>query len=302
MNKFLIDSDKVIKDAAVLKGTAPELRKAKTGISSVKGYFVGNGKYWDVIGESMEIIMAEIIDEAAKMDSAGKALELISQKYRAAEQQVLAKIKTGSPNGTGTDKRDFWAKLHDFFTFQKPDSYEATGPEQQAAADLAMQREMWAFLQDERFSEQNWKNYTVDEKKQLLQEYMDKVIQIYGLQDVKPQINWDSSLKYEAGGVRWGQYSHGDHTVTLNENVLTDSISAWDSYHFLETVGHELRHAYQHEAIERPTDFQVTQETIDDWANNFDNYISPTTDHQKYEAQPVEVDARNFGVDRNGTY
>ena len=74
------------------------------------------------------------------------------------------------------------------------------------------------------------------------------------------------------------------------------------SYSLLETVSHELRHAYQREAIDHPTDYMVSQETIDSWQNTFDNYIDPNVDMKKYRSQDVEVDARDFQINRNSVF
>ncbi len=49
---------------------------------------------------------------------------------------------------------------------------------------------------------------------------------------------------------------------------------------------------------EHPTDYMVSEETIDKWEDNFENYISFDDDHEGYKSQPVEVDARNFEVGR----
>ena len=119
------------------------------------------------------------------------------------------------------------------------------------------------------------------------------------LQDVNPNIKWDSDATYSANTITWGYYTHGSHTVTLNAQALTDSKGNWDFYELLETVSHELRHAYQHEAIDHPTDYMVSEETIDIWKENFKNYISSGDDYQGYRNQPVEVDARDFQVSRD---
>ena len=96
-------------------------------------------------------------------------------------------------------------------------------------------------------------------------------------------------------------YNHGRHTVTLNAQALTDNVGNWDSYDLLETVSHELRHAYQNEAVDYPTKYMVSKETIDTWKKNFKNYISSDKGYEKYRNQPVEVDAREFQVRRDDT-
>lgn len=129
---------------------------------------------------------------------------------------------------------------------------------------------------------------------------MDEVMKIYGLQDVSPDIIWDSDATYNEQSITWGYYTHAKHSVTLNAQALTDSEGNWDSYLLIQTVSHELRHAYQHEAIDHPTDYMVSKETIEEWKNNFDNYINSDTDFEGYRKQPVEADARDFQVSKEG--
>ena len=73
----------------------------------------------------------------------------------------------------------------------------------------------------------------------------------------------------------------------------------------MTTVVHELRHAYHHAAVDNPTRFQVSQETIDAWKDSFDNYrdtgdfmddygMSRQEAYDAYRNQDVERDARWF--------
>lgn len=78
-----------------------------------------------------------------------------------------------------------------------------------------MKQELWNVLQDEKYSQENWDNASVEERKQILQDYMNEVAKIYGLQDVKPNIIWDLNATYEASTITWRYYTHAKHTVTL---------------------------------------------------------------------------------------
>ena len=53
--------------------------------------------------------------------------------------------------------------------------------------------------------------------------------------------------------------------------------------------------------VDHPTDYMVSEVTIDEWDDYFDNYISSDTAYNKYRNQPVEVDARDFQVSRDDT-
>ena len=88
----------------------------------------------------------------------------------------------------------------------------------------------------------------------------------------------------------YGFYNHLDNTITLNSRSLTNPIEV------VNTLAHELRHAYQH----------MRAEKLESWEDalfkvNFDNYISPVPLPDggwiffvDYYDQYVEVDARVF--------
>ncbi len=312
MAEFVVTTKGITAESEAIKENSGKLKKKGQELDSIKNDIAKNGSYWDV-SASLEEIMKDVLNEAATAKTMGEALAQIAKAYENAETKIVSfKMSNtsnsdkgsddGTEEGTGTDKRNWVQRLVDWILGNDPDSYDATSTDQEKAADLAMKKELNEILQDEKYSQENWDKSTVEERKQILQDYMDEVVKVYGLENVKPNIVWDPNATYEEGRIKWGYYSHGKHTVTLNEQALSDSKGSWDSYDLLETVSHELRHAYQHEAIDRPTDFEVTKETIDTWDNNFDNYIKPEDNHTKYLAQPVEVDARDFQVTRDDTY
>lgn len=254
------------------------------------------------VEKTMKKIAGSVSNDVLKIGSMGNALDDIAKKYRETEKALLnQKAEMASKkkkDSTGKDKRNVFEKFWDWLTKKDPDKYDTTTLEQEKAADLAMKKEIWDVLQKEKYSRENWEKASVEERKKILQDYMDELIEIYGLQDVKRKIKWDDDLTYTSSSVTLGQYNHGFHRVTLNEKMLSDDIAVWDSYSLLGTVSHELRHAYQHEAVDNPTDFMVSKETIDKWDKNFDNYID-SDDYEKYRNQPVEVDARDFEIDRD---
>lgn len=306
MAEFNISTEKVIETSQEIMEISARLKRFRRELENVRlkgGLKSTNGERIDTL---IKRVLENVSDEAVKLDSFGDALQLIADKYRTTENTIVNmqidslsdRILSTESATSGTDKRNWWEKFVDWIFQKEPDDYEATSEEQEKAADDAMKKELWNVLQDEKYSEESWNNASIDERKQILQDYMDEVIEIYDLQDVKSNIVWDSNATYTTQSITWGYYTHGKHTVTLNEQALADNIGNWKSYELQQTVAHELRHAYQHEAINHPTDYMVSQETIDIWEKNFDNYISSSTDYQKYRKQPVEVDARDFEITR----
>lgn len=306
MAEICIDIKKAIESSQEIVSVAEKIRKLKDELDYVKASGTSSCQGSQKVNQAMVKISEKILNEAVKMNTLGDALQVIACKYQATEKTILnnqvglhnsnASTETTEP---GKDKRNWWQKFWDWITSKAPDEYSATTSEQEKAADDAMKQELWNVLQDEKYSPENWDKASVEERKQILQDYMDEVVKIYGLQDVKPRIIWDPDATYKESSITWGYYTHSRHTVTLNEQALSDSVASWDSYELLETVSHELRHAYQHEAVDHPTDYMVSKDTIDKWDDNFDNYISSDTDYDGYRNQPVEVDARDFQVGRD---
>lgn len=302
MAYIYIDTAKAISSSQDILNTAKRLKELRADLDQISLDRILDSASRKRIDEALQTLRTNVSTEAARMGSLGEALQTIAKAYRDAEKTIVGNVgdieKVSLSAEQGTDKRNLWNKFWDWLTRNEPDEYDTTTREQERAADEAMKRDLWNVLQDEKYSQESWDKASVEERKRILQDYMDEVIRIYGLEDVKPQINWDSSATYTSESITWGYYNHGRHSVTLNEQALSDSIGNWDSYDLLETVSHELRHAYQHEAVDHPTRYMVSQETIDTWKDNFRNYIG-SDDYERYRAQPVEVDARDFQVSRD---
>ena len=298
MGTFNADTDRIISYSVEIINLARQLKYYNNDINNVSLAGCMGGPYGLALQSSIRRAANSVLVEAARMETMGKALRTIAEKYRAAEKANSGILNQGGST-RGTDKRNPGKKFIDWIRHKEPDAYDTTTREQERAADAAMKRRLWEVLQDEKYSPEHWDKASVEERQQILQDYVDEVIAIYGLQDVDRRIHWDNNATYTDSSITWGYYDHDDHSITLNERALTDSVSTWDSYDLLETVSHELRHAYQHEAVDHPTDYLVTAETIAAWDYNIDNYIDPDDDYDGYRDQIIEVDARDFQINRD---
>lgn len=88
-----------------------------------------------------------------------------------------------------------------------------------------------------------------------------------------------------------GYFKNGENVVHVNSDVLLNSDNLKDG---VDTIMHELRHAFQHQAVNDPEKYGIPKAIAELWQDNFDNYISPAWDLEGYYNQPVEVDARDF--------
>lgn len=130
-----------------------------------------------------------------------------------------------------------------------------------------------------------WKKLEVDRKIEIMTELNEKVSKIYGY--TTPILNQVNDKNY-------GSFGAFNWKLTLNPKVLQED-TGWET---LDTYFHELRHAFQHRAIENEL---TDQETIDDdikklWQRNFlpGNYFGGQSEYYLY--QPVEEDAWRTGM------
>lgn len=152
--------------------------------------------------------------------------------------------------------------------------------------DLYMQSEIFALLDTDRFSKSAWQSATVTERKRIMNEFMTEIALIMGI-SVCGSISFES---FENPNTR-GMHTSDDNKIHINKDKLNRS----DSYSLMQTLIHEMRHAYQHAAVENPENFNVSSETIEQWKENFKPGVYYRgEDYQRYVSQPIEYDAKSF--------
>ena len=76
---------------------------------------------------------------------------------------------------------------------------------------------------------------------------------------------------------------------------ILDHYNGKDSYHLMTTITHEMRHAYQYEAVRHPDRYKVTQETVDAWKESIRTYgEEQAKGYEAYRQILIERDARWF--------
>ena len=117
------------------------------------------------------------------------------------------------------------------------------------------------------FYQCNWETYDTDTKKELI-----KCLTVAYCQEleINPPIISFEDLDKDT----YGQYTVNNNKVAFNSYYL---YSAMDMY---KTVAHESRHIWQSKQ--------------DEYADNFNNYISNSSNYSAYITQPIEMDARSY--------
>lgn len=128
-----------------------------------------------------------------------------------------------------------------------------------------------------------WNNLEETEKFDLVEDLSNKIGEKLGL-DSQPEI-----IYYDGSDGDCGAYCFNRNELEINHNLLNDPSE------LVDTVAHELRHAYQHQRAENP----VTRLDVL-YGINFDNYVIPEivdgnyVYFNEYQNQLVEAEARSF--------
>ena len=136
----------------------------------------------------------------------------------------------------------------------------------------------------EKFKDENWNNFDTTEQIKNIKEFIKVVGKELGTEKI-PEVTITND-----GDNAYGYYDQNKNLISINEKYTNNPVEV------VNTIAHELRHAYQH----------YRAEVLESWGDalfkvNYDNYISPMqlsnggwlffTD---YQDQYVEVDARAF--------
>ena len=131
----------------------------------------------------------------------------------------------------------------------------------------------------------NWDKLTIKEKQNVIKQINGRVAALYGYEICKIRTD-DSANCGSQNSFTW-EISLSNHTL---EN--------YDGYEVIDTYFHELRHAFQHRAVQnRLTDKEiVSEDNKNKWKRNFlpQNYFGGDSDYYAY--QSVELDAWVTGL------
>lgn len=142
-------------------------------------------------------------------------------------------------------------------------------------------------------STEKWNQLSVQEKLDVLQAVENEVASRDGRSPCKVQGQY---IQSDGRGITLGYYSRTDRTITINTEQLEPSSKYGNDYKVhLDTVLHEGRHAYQHQAIIGEVKHDNKEELVA-WTDNMQpgHYITYEKNPRGYFSQPIERDARGY--------
>ena len=130
----------------------------------------------------------------------------------------------------------------------------------------------------ESFSQENWENLVLDERKEAITKLVEYNQEILGI-EIPVKIEYYE--KNDRGD--YGAYDKDTHTIFINAKNLEDAKETAD------TIAHEMRHTYQYVRAEELIESRDLLYSI-----GFIRYIQPAQNQSLYEQQLVETDARDY--------
>jgi|GEM_PF-2377057 uncharacterized protein YukE len=135
-----------------------------------------------------------------------------------------------------------------------------------------------------------WKNASLEERKKMAIAFQTFIIGSYGIPVSLEVIDIEDPIGKDAQGY----YDPVTGVVTID----IDNLMSNNPLEVLNTVAHETRHSVQHYLVNHPEERpkEMSEEKVNAWKENFENYLTPEDDFEGYRKQPVEKDARDFAA------
>ena len=263
-----------------LRNVQMEISNISRQINNVSDSYLYISKVLEKKADSLETLISKL---STMEDGIEKAVEL----YLSCEKKLMGDLPNAlKAEENSTKKNSFFENLQDWFQTGIWGNREKAD---RVRRDKAMAKELKTMMKSDRYSQKNWKKASVEERKQILRDLFNEMQAIYG---VSLSLLTIEPIPSDPGYTTNGYYSDFYRGVWINEDLLSDP-SHYNK--IMNTMVHEMRHAYQHEVVRNPKNFMVDEETVKEWSDNFENYKTTAKDgYSAYRDQPIEKDARQF--------
>ena len=207
--------------------------------------------------------------------------------------RIIAQPNTGSSERTGTIIVSVQGAPPQRITVtQRPGPSRA----QERASCRELSRRARTLMDMEGFDQNAWNNATPAGREDMLHLFYAILNEIL---DTTPRHNL--RFRYSATGSS-GAYDRRTRLITINTRYLQNSSDELEMearrVRVLNTVIHEARHEFQHQAVLDHSRFTVSLETRNHWQRNMNNYILLSSGNSSaFYTQPIEWDAFNFQGD-----
>lgn len=290
---FKIEPAQVKKTVVDLEEINSKLRSVQQDVTTISHCLErDSASFWGIsnkLTDQADALDLLVTKFAAMEDGLERAVELylqcekrLTDRAEYGKSETTASVVMASKSG---GIKGWWSNVVDWFgTGVWNDSKKAD----RVRNDKAMASQLKKLLKKKRYKRSTWKKATVKERKKILLDLFEDIQKIYGVSVSKLVIE---PIECE-GGIAWGYYNDAESLICINEDVLSNPKNYKK---IMDTMMHEMRHAYQHEVVRNPKKFKVDEKTVEEWSKNIKDYKTVEDDgYAAYRDQPIEKDAREF--------
>lgn len=144
-------------------------------------------------------------------------------------------------------------------------------------------------------SDESWPGLSIDEKLVVLQDIENEMAI---RENRSPCRVTGEFIPSDDRGITLGYYNRDSRNITINTEQLDRASKYGNDFHVhLDTILHEGRHAYQHQAVMAEIEHNDKVQ-LAEWVENMKpgNYITFERNPRGYYLQPIEKDAREFAA------
>lgn len=298
-------------DLSRMEEVKSRLCSVENGIRDVDVNMDSRSEAFDKMRRRIADIQGDLQEQIRKFAAMEDGLERALEYYFTCEARIAGGVSGGSEMssaGTGGDGQTtdsavaigvgisavgagVW--LWNWINESAPDwGWGDSDRAREVRQDKAMAQAIKSVLKQERYTKKYWKKADYNERVEILTELFHTLNDILGI-DV--QAIHIEPLESEPGYILNGmlsRYSDGHMEMFLNREWV-EKDSGYDQ--IMETLCHEMRHGYQYSVVEHPERYIVSEETVNAWRDNFNDYKTTEEDgYDAYRQQSVEADARKF--------
>ena len=297
MAEFSVNIGRLRNDSISFQKIAGELKIISGDIQSVRRNVTSGSGGFDRIRLSLSNIGENVLNEAAASATLEEALQKILDAYESAETRNLERGKKGSDSVNDSsinNESDVINPMTGFVRYLGDLFYALTKNSndqekfKEALQDHNMSYTAQSYLNRPEYSEEAWIYASLQERKQMLTSLMHDLNVLMGL-----NVTIITFEPLRANNP--GKYFFKDNSILINLDYIDPSNHQLGSYVAMQSIIHEMRHAYQWAAVHNPDQFNVSAETRRQWAYNYNHYIDGNIyGYEAYVEQPIEYDAKRF--------
>lgn len=299
MAEFYIELSGIRSNISSFSHAARNLKKLSSNVFDIHRSITFQVGGRESLMHSLNKIEASVLKEASKMNNMAQALNYIHDMYVRAEQAASSKrtvVDSILDIMDGAVFNMMKAMGLEQLYMQQRYPLESFDEEriQEKLMDQYLQYKCFELLSKPEYSEETWNNASVTEREQMIRNFIMDVNLVLGT-TTAITVTFDDGKGNTKNNGSFSYNGNGTAVIYINPARIQKG-----DRNVFNTAIHESRHCYQRCAVENPESYIVSEQSLKQWADNFqsENY---KTSGNAYYSQPIEWDTFHFAHQESRT-